>query len=153
MIADSELQAAIPAPCKQSLSFACSNFFTSSIKKKEKENSGHRSNRSGWWDFNCRVIFCRMLLSYIASILFTHVKITRQWNWVYRPGLPVPGAQSSQTKGLGVWGSRDSRARPTPRFTDFFTDFEKKPDCFAVYYIKTVSARWRRSYENIGNCK
>ena len=21
----------------------------------------------------------------------------------------------------------------TPRFTDFFTDFEKKPDCFAVY--------------------
>ena len=25
-----------------------------------------------------------MHLSYIASILFTHVKITRQWNWVYR---------------------------------------------------------------------
>ena len=68
----------------QSLSFACSNFSTSPIKKKEKEGTGHRSNRSGWWDFNCRVIFCRMHLSYIASILFTHVKITRQWNWVYR---------------------------------------------------------------------
>ena len=28
-----------------------------------------------------------------------------------------------------------SRARKTrtPRFTDFFTDFEKKTDCFAVY--------------------
>ena len=28
-----------------------------------------------------------------------------------------------------------TRARKTltPRFTDFFTDFEKKPDCFAVY--------------------
>ena len=22
----------------------------------------------------------------------------------------------------------------TPRFTDFFTDFEKKKDCFAVYF-------------------
>ena len=33
-----------------------------------------------------------------------------------------------------VW-TRALRARktPTPRFTDFFTDFEKKPDCFAVY--------------------
>ena len=29
-----------------------------------------------------------------------------------------------------------ARARKTlkPRFTDFFTDFEKKTDCFAVYY-------------------
>ena len=48
---------------------------------------------------------------------------------------------SSQTKGL-EWGwkqrarvLRAPRARKTltPRFTDFFTDFEKKPDCFAVY--------------------
>ena len=28
--------------------------------------------------------------------------------------------------------ARFLRARPTPRFTDFFTDFEKKSDCFAV---------------------
>ena len=32
-----------------------------------------------------------------------------------------------------MWGSRASRKTPTPRFTDFFTDFEKKTDCFAVY--------------------
>ena len=33
--------------------------------------------------------------------------------------------------------ARALRARKTltPRFTDFFTDFEKKTDCFAVYYI------------------
>ena len=34
-----------------------------------------------------------------------------------------------------VWNeARAIRARKTltPRFTDFFTDFEKKPDCFAV---------------------
>ena len=30
-------------------------------------------------------------------------------------------------------GSLDSRVRLTPHFTDFFTDFEKKTDCFAVY--------------------
>ena len=31
--------------------------------------------------------------------------------------------------------ARALRARKTltPRFTDFFTDFEKKPDCFSVY--------------------
>ena len=42
--------------------------------------------------------------------------------------------------------TRALRARKTltPRFTDFFTDFEKKTDCFAVYsHIKTViSARF-----------
>ena len=26
----------------------------------------------------------------------------------------------------------------TPRFTDFFTHFEKKTDCFAVYFYLTV---------------
>jgi len=37
--------------------------------------------------------------------------------------------------------TRALRARKTlmPRFTDFFADFEKKTDCFAVYsHIKTV---------------
>ena len=42
---------------------------------------------------------------------------------------------SSQTKGL----EREARAlcaRKTlrTRFTDFFTDFEKKTDCFAFYF-------------------
>ena len=27
----------------------------------------------------------------------------------------------------------------TPRFTDFFTDFEKKTDCFAVYWEEYIS--------------
>ena len=30
---------------------------------------------------------------------------------------------------------RLARITLTPRFTDFFTDFEKKTDCFAVYHI------------------
>ena len=35
--------------------------------------------------------------------------------------------------------ARAVRARKTltPRFTDFFTDFEEKTDCFAVYVIFT----------------
>ena len=28
----------------------------------------------------------------------------------------------------------EARATLTPRFSDFFTDFKKKTDCFAVYY-------------------
>ena len=55
---------------------------------------------------------------------------------------------SSQTKGL-EWGwkqraRRTCEARPlrarktlTRRFTDFFTDFEKKTDCFAVYVLRS----------------
>ena len=31
--------------------------------------------------------------------------------------------------------ARFARVRLTPRFTHFFTDFEKKTDCFAVYRI------------------
>ena len=29
----------------------------------------------------------------------------------------------------------------TPRFTDFFTDFEKKTDCFAVYWLTCVAQK------------
>ena len=37
-------------------------------------------------------------------------------------------------RALGEGEARELRARKalTPRFTDFFTDFEKKTDCFAV---------------------
>ena len=41
------------------------------------------------------------------------------------------------------WGETllacEARARKTltPRFTDFFTDFEKKTDCFAVYVLRS----------------
>ena len=38
-------------------------------------------------------------------------------------------------KALPACEARAVRARKTltPRFTDFFTDFEEKTDCFAVY--------------------
>ena len=44
-----------------------------------------------------------------------------------------------------VWNEAENRERDwgkdktlTPRFTDFFTHFEKKTDCFAVYFYLTV---------------
>ena len=41
--------------------------------------------------------------------------------------------------------ARALRARKTltPRFTDFFTDFEKKTDCFAVYFLIYSSTNQR----------
>ena len=43
-------------------------------------------------------------------------------------------AQAVKQKVWNEAGNRELRARKTltPRFTDFFTDFEKKTDCFAV---------------------
>ena len=35
--------------------------------------------------------------------------------------------------------ARFARKTLTPRFTDFFTDFEKKTDCFAVYWKEHFS--------------
>ena len=42
----------------------------------------------------------------------------------------------SETGERRACEARALRARKTltPRFTDFFTDFEKKTDCFAVYF-------------------
>ena len=42
---------------------------------------------------------------------------------------------------LRVCEARELCARKTltPRFTDFFTDFEKKTDCFAVYVDREVA--------------
>ena len=34
-----------------------------------------------------------------------------------------------------------ARKTLTPRFTDFFTDFEKKTDCFAVYWLTCVAQK------------
>ena len=41
--------------------------------------------------------------------------------------------------------ARALRARKTftPRFTDFFTDFEEKPDCFAVYLESFQWKLWK----------
>ena len=43
--------------------------------------------------------------------------------------------QSNKRSGTRACEARALRARKTltPRVTDFFTDFEKKTDCFAVY--------------------
>ena len=50
-----------------------------------------------------------------------------------------------ETLKIGACEARELRARKTltPRFTDFFPDFEEKTDCFAVYSFlpyKTQSA-------------
>ena len=34
--------------------------------------------------------------------------------------------------------ARRARKTLTPRFNDFFTDFEKKTDCFAVYVFLEI---------------
>ena len=43
----------------------------------------------------------------------------------------------SETGERRACEARALRARKTltPRFTDFFTDFERKTDCFAVYHL------------------
>ena len=46
----------------------------------------------------------------------------------------------AENKERGACEARALLARKTltPRFTDFFTDFEKKTDCFAVYFINDL---------------
>ena len=50
-------------------------------------------------------------------------------------------ARAVKQKALRACEARALRARKTltPRFTDFFTDFEKKTDCFAVYQENQIS--------------
>ena len=80
-------------------------------------------------------------LKFIANTFFTRLQNSPSV-------LRIQVRASSQTKAsgtrlktesetTGVWGSRARRARKTltPLFTDFFTDFEKKTDCFAVYFF------------------
>ena len=45
-----------------------------------------------------------------------------------------------ETLKIGACEARELRARKTltPRFTDFFTDFEKKTDGFAVYSFPSL---------------
>ena len=55
-------------------------------------------------------------------------------------GKRTVGFFSLASHALRACEARALRARKTltPRFTDFFTDFEKKTDCFAVYCLKSV---------------
>ena len=57
--------------------------------------------------------------------------------------------KESETGERRACEARALRARKTltPRFTDFFTDFEKKTDCFAVYL--TFGGRCNRYFWDI----
>ena len=59
-----------------------------------------------------------------------------EWGWKQRARLGSDGFFSLASHALGACEARALRARKTltPRFTDFFTDFEEKTDCFAVYW-------------------
>ena len=50
--------------------------------------------------------------------------------------------ENGQSYALRACEALALRARKTltPRFTDFFTDFDQKNDCFAVYY--KVESTW-----------
>ena len=42
------------------------------------------------------------------------------------------GSPSIDCKTVRIFAYSSTRETLTPRFTDFFTDFEEKTDCFAV---------------------
>ena len=48
--------------------------------------------------------------------------------------LKTESLKTERMRALRAGKARELRARKTltPRFTDFFTDFEKKTDCFAI---------------------
>ena len=54
--------------------------------------------------------------------------------------LKIVGFFSLASHALRESEARALRARKTltPRFTDFFADFEEKTDCFAVYFARAV---------------
>ena len=59
----------------------------------------------------------------------------RERDWGETLKIRTVGFFSLASHALRACEARALRARKslTPRFTDFFTDFEKKTDCFAVY--------------------
>ena len=65
-----------------------------------------------------------------ASLFYNHYKLRQ-----------VPLLLDCKTVRIFAYSS-------TPRFTDFFTDFEKKTDCFAVY----PSASSRAARNNLWVC-
>ena len=71
---------------------------------------------------------------YLSRIRFAH-SLTRE-RYFQHSKLKVVSPRGHVTSSIfssrptGVWSSRKTL---TPRFTDCFTDFEKKTDCFAVY--------------------
>ena len=60
-------------------------------------------------------------------------------------------AENREQNALRVCEARALRARKTltPRFTDFFTDFEKKTDCFAVYHGRDTQVRKHSQHNQV----
>ena len=75
----------------------------------------------------CQVLLwdCRLKNSPFFCV-FKYARAVKQKVW--------NEAENREHNALRVCEARALRARKTltPRFTDFFTDFEKKTDCFAV---------------------
>ena len=88
----------------------------------------------------CRGYTClRMIYRLQNSPYFCVFKYARavKRGWKQRARLGRDAKNTRASHALRACEARALRARKTltPRFTDFFTDFEKKTDCFAVYMI------------------
>ena len=62
-----------------------------------------------------------------------------EWCWKQRARL---GRDAKNTVFFLSPHTLRARKTLTPRFTDFFTDFEKKTDCFAVYLKTSLLKTW-----------
>ena len=62
-------------------------------------------------------------------------RLARDAKKIKNKKIPLARAPALASHALPACEARVLRARKTltPRFNDFFTDFEKKTDCFAVY--------------------
>ena len=76
--------------------------------------------------------------------VFSHARTAKQTIWNEAENRERDWGETLKIR-LTSCETRPLRARKTltPRFTDFFTDFEKKPDCFAVYVITKFSRMGR----------
>ena len=76
--------------------------------------------------------------------VFKYARAVKQkvWNEVENRARDWEETLSLASHASRACDDRALRARKTltPRFTDFFTDFEKKTDCFAVYIVPLFSS-------------
>ena len=72
--------------------------------------------------------------------VFSHARTAKQTIWNEAENRE---RDWGETLKMRFFSSRLTGLALTPRFTDFFTDFEKKPDCFAVYVITKFSRMGR----------
>ena len=97
-------------------------FFTlyhSLLSERLKQATRSYSMKRKWRRRGCFVLFPSSLTRFL--VLFQHSK---------RFDRPLPSSKNPHFQNEAKCTS--FLVTLTPRFTDFFTDFEKKPDCFAV---------------------